>query len=139
MGAKLSFKSLKCSPLCSYPEKKMAKWANIANNKVMYPFSHRCTHSGVGCSSLCSYPEKKMAKWANIENNYEFYEKCYQRLYKQVKLLSPLHAALLRLQVSTEVTFVCLIVAVRTLFHFAWLKPTPFLFSLSIFRKRPLY
>ena len=62
-----------------------------------------------------------MAKWANIENNFEFYEKCYQRLYKQVKLLSPLHAALLRLQVSTEVTFVCLIVAVRTLFQFAWL------------------
>ena len=56
-----------------------------------------------------------------MANNYEFYEKCYRKLYKQVKLLSNLLAALLRLHVSTEVTFVCLIVAVRTLFLFAWL------------------
>ena len=54
-------------------------------------------------------------------NNYEFYEKCYRKLYKQVKLLSLLNATLLRLQVSTEVTFVCRVVAVRTLFPFAWL------------------
>ena len=58
---------------------------------------------------------------ANMANNYEFYEKCYRKLYKQVKLLSPRHAALLRLHVSTEVTFVCRVVAVRTLFLFAWL------------------
>ena len=58
---------------------------------------------------------------ANMTNNSNFYEKCYQRLYKQVQALSRHHAARLRLQVSTEVTFVCLIVAVRTLFHFAWL------------------
>ena len=73
---------------------------------------------------------------ANIANNYEFYEKCYRKLYKQVKLLSNLLATLLRLQVSTEVTFVCLIVAVRTLFQFAWLKPTPFLlFTLDLSKK----
>ena len=73
---------------------------------------------------------------ANMANNYEFYEKCYRKLYKQVKLLSPRHAALLRLHVSTEVTFVTLIVAVRTLFHFTWLKPTPFLlFTLDLSKK----
>ena len=56
-----------------------------------------------------------------MANNYEFYEKCYRKLYKQVKLLSPRHAALLRLHVPTEVTFVTRILAVRTLFYFAWL------------------
>ena len=62
-----------------------------------------------------------MANMANMANNYEFYEKCYRKLYKQVKLLSPLLAALLRLHVPTEVTFVTRILAVRTFFHFAWL------------------
>ena len=77
-----------------------------------------------------------MANMANMANNYEFYEKCYRKLYKQVKLLSPLLAALLRLHVSTEVTFVRRVVAVRTLFPFVWLKPTPFLlFTLYLSKK----
>ena len=36
-------------------------------------------------------------------------------------MLSRLHATLLRLHVSTEVIFVCRVVAVRTLLHFGWL------------------
>ena len=77
-----------------------------------------------------------MANMANMANNYEFYEKCYRKLYKQVKLLSLLNATLLRLQVSTEVTFVCHVVAVRTLFQFSWFKSTPFLlFTLYLSKK----
>ena len=122
--------------LCSYPENKMA---NMANNKVS-------THFYVGVPiftsfvrHLCSYPQKKMANMANMANNYEFYEKCYRKLYKQVKLLSPLPAALLRLHVSMEVTFVCRVVAVRTLFQFSWFKSTPFLlFTLYLSKKTQL-
>ena len=51
-------------------------------------------------------------------------------------MLSSLHATLLRLHVSTEVTFVCIIVAVRALLHFGWLKPTPFLlFTFALSKK----
>ena len=116
----------------------MANMANMANNKApvltsVHPFSRRCTHFHVVCSPLCSYPGKKMA---NMANNSDFYEKCYRKLYKQVQVLSRHHATLLRLHVSTEVAFVCLIVAVRTLFHFAWLKPTPFpLFTFDLSKK----